>query len=216
MLRLQLKHTYANDLDVLSRLYLAYTGTAPTSANLNTMATTVGTAWGTNLKALAPNEITLTEVIITDLTTTSSGVGVAATSVVGTRGTAYIAAGSALLFNFLVDRRYRGGKPRMYAPFGISTDLSTAQLWSSTFRTACVTGLTNFRTAVIAAAPSGTTITAQVNVSYYLGFTSVQNPVTLRWKNIPTARTTPVVDTVTGIQANPSPASQRRRNRSGL
>jgi hypothetical protein len=42
---------------------------------------------------------------------------------------------------------------------------------------------------------------------------SAQNPLTLRWRNVPTYRTGTIpVDPVISSSLNPKPGSQRRRN----
>lgn len=211
VLRLQVKHTYGLDLDALCTFHLAYTGTAPTSANLNTMCTAVATSWGTNMKPLASANVTLTGITIEDLTTSSSGVGTAAPSIQGTRTGTSLPAQTCFLINFQVSRRYRGGKPRIYMPLGTNTDVSSAQQWSGTFVTAVQTGWAAWLAGIIAAAPSGTTIGGLVNVSYYEGFTVVTNPVTGRSRNINTLRATPLVDTIVATAYSARFATQRRR-----
>lgn len=213
VLRVQFKHSSSLDLDVLNRVFMQYTGTWPTSANLSTMAATVFTAWGTDLKALAPNAVTLEEVVIQDLTSSSAGVGLHTGSTAGTRGTSLIPAASSALVNLSVARRYRGGKPRVYLPYGVSADLNGTQNWTTAFQGALLTGWNAWIAAIIAAAPGGTTITQQVNVSYYEGFTVVTNPVTGRARNVPTLRSSPVVDAVVASAVSLVIASQRRRNR---
>jgi hypothetical protein len=211
VLEVQLRHTYAADLDVLTRVFFAYTGTAPVDSGLNTMASTVSSAWGTNLKSLAVPAVALTEVVVTDLTSATSARGVWSGSVAGTRSGTDIFANVCMNVGFVIARRYRGGKPKCYLPFGNASDLQTSQTWTSTFVSAVGTGWAAFITAVIAAAPSGTTISGQINVSYFQGFTSVENPITHRYRNVPTLRATPVQDTVIGTVYQTRPASQRRR-----
>ena len=213
VLRVTLKHSSAADVDVESRFFFKYTGTAPTSAQLGTFASSINTSWGTNVKALATSSITLVETTVTDLTSPSSGQGVSASGTAGTRSGAALPLSNAVLNNLVIARRYRGGKPRQYLPYGSVTDLATTQSWTTSFQTAFNTGWGNFITAIQGLTWSSGSIVGPVNVSYYDGFTSVQNPVTLRWRNIPTLRVTPVVDTVLTYAMSLTLATQRKRNR---
>lgn len=212
VLRLQMKHTVAEDVDAIVHLYFTYTGAAPSSASLATMAGTVRAAWNTGIKAFASTQVKLTEVIVTDLTSPSSGVGIDSTSVTGTKSGLANAGAVALLVNYKIARRYRGGKPRSYLPYFAAGDMDDQQTWTAATVASFLTAWNTYVGAIIAAAPGGATITGQVNVSYYEGFTSVQNPVTLRWRNVNTVRVAPVVDAVVGTSVNPRPATIRRRS----
>jgi hypothetical protein len=118
----------------------------------------------------------------------------------------------AVLVNYLISRRYRGGKPRAYLPWGDAGQLTSRQSWSGTFVTAVDSAFSTFYAAVIGLSAGSTTITDHVNVSYYDGFTVVTDPVTHRARNVPTLRGTPIVDVILSFAANPRPGSQRRRN----
>lgn len=213
VLRVRLIHTYGSDADVIAHLYFRYSGSAPSSSALATMAATVGTAWGSDLKGMASGSITLTGVEITDLTSSTSGQGAATASIDGTRSGTGNGAGVAVLVNFKIARRYRGGKPRLYLPYFTNTDLNSVQQWKSASVTALNTALAAFIADVTAAAPGGTTITDQVNVSYYTGNVVAIDPVTGRARNVPQQRTNPLVDVVTSLATAETVSSQRRRNR---
>jgi hypothetical protein len=117
-----------------------------------------------------------------------------------------------MLVNYVIGRRYRGGKPRSYFPWGSSQEIFTRQSWNPTFVTNVDSGLAAYFSAVIGTTVGGTTLTEHVNVSYYSGFTVVTNPVTHRARNVPTVRAVPVVDNILSFAASSRPASQRRRN----
>jgi hypothetical protein len=68
-----------------------------------------------------------------------------------------------------------------------------------------------FFAALEAAVWSGASSLAQVNVSYYKGFTVVTSPTTGRARNVPTLRSAPVVDAVTAQAVRTSIGTQRRR-----
>jgi hypothetical protein len=213
VIRVTLKHTAGLDIDVVNRIYLQYTGTAPTNAMLNTFATSVSTQWNASLGGLANPVVKLTEVDVVDLSSATGAVGLDSTVHTGTRTGQINAGGVAALINFHIARRYRGGKPRIYTPYLNAADLTDEQDWNTTQAASLLTGWNAFVTALKALTWAGATITNQVNVSYYTGFASVQNPVTHRWKNISTPRVTPLIDVVVSSSVNPKPASQRRRNR---
>jgi hypothetical protein len=210
--RVDLHHKLANDMNVVSRLFFNYTGPAPTNAQMNTLATAVRTAWNSNVGILAGAQVNVHQVECIDLSSATGAIGFDSTTVTGTRAGTTLAAGTAVLINYAVARRYRGGKPRSYLPYLMAADLTDAQDWTAAAVTATNSAWGAFITAIKAAPWSGATITNQVNVSYYQGFASVQNPVTLRWKNLSKPRAVPLVDVITSFSTNAKPASQRRRN----
>lgn len=210
VVRFTLKQTLSLDTDCINRFFVSYSGTPPTDTGMDTWTSAVATSWATNLEPLAGEGVILTEVLGEDLTSDTSAVGQTFTSDTGTRG-AVIAAGVAAVLQLHIARRYRGGHPRLYLPFGIPSDMEFAQSWTSAFQTAVKDGWVAFMLDVISGAPSGTTALQQVNVSYFHGFTNVTFP-SGRVRPVPTRRGTPLVDTITGVQLNPKLGSQRRRN----
>ena len=209
--RIKLKHSQIGDLDVLDRFYMTYSGTAPTATLLATFATAVSTQWDSHLQSLASTDVALTEVVVDDLGTLSGASGIWTGTGTGTRSGTTNGAQVAVLLNFHVARRYRGGKPRVYLPYGTNSDLVNPQQWGSTFLTAMGSGWSGFITGIIGAVWTGGGTLAQANVSYYQGFASYQNPVTKRWHNLSTPRTTPLVEAITSVSVNPLLGSQRRR-----
>jgi len=213
VLRVTLKWSYSADADVLSRFYLLYAGAAPTVAGLAAMATAIGTAYNSDLAPFANTDVTLDDVTIEDLTSPTSAAATVAAVVAGTRTGDTLSAGTAVLINYSITRRYRGGKPRAYVPFFSASDLAAATAWAGSAVTALETAWATFMAAVFAAAPAGTSISSQVNVSYYDGFTLVTSPTTGRGKNVAKLRTGgPVIDVIRSTAVNIKPASQRRRN----
>lgn len=202
----------ATDNNVESRFYLKYSGTPPTAAGLNAFCTTIATGWNTVLAALYHADWTLTSVTATDLSSSSAATGSAAVSHAGTRSGSPLSAGVAFLINFKIGRRYRGGKPRLYQPMGVSGDLLNLNTWSVAFTASVQSDWSSYITGALADLPSGTTGVAQVNVGYYAGFTAVLNPVTGRTKDVSKILAVPNVDTVTSLAASNIVASQRRRN----
>lgn len=208
----QIGFTDGSDTAVLATQYLRYSGGPPTATDLNALAADVFNA-ARAFVILLDSFSALTGVRLTDLSATTAAQGEFADAAPGTRGVEIISGATSLLASYVINRRYRGGKPRNYFPFGIQTDLATRQQWSTGFLTTCEGQLTTYFSDVIGASSGTTTITDHVNVSYYDGFTVVTNPITGRAKNVPKRRTTPVVDTIVSFGVKGNPATQRRRNR---
>lgn len=197
--------------DIISRWFMKYTGTAPTNADLNTLAAAVVTHWGVEMKGLFHSAYHLTEVEIVDLTSPSAAVGLASASVAGTRSGEVLSAAAAVCVQYKIGRRYRGGHPRSYWPMGVQGDLADVNTWDSTMITSSEADVAAFIADVAGEVWSGGGTLTHVNVSYYDGFTNVTGP-TGRARAVPTLRVTPVVDDVAGYNTNPQVASQRRRN----
>lgn len=212
VIRVDLFSQVSEDVHALDRFFLSYTSGPSTPTGMTAFAASVVTAWGTHLAPLAcSTTVQLLEVIATDLSSPSGAVGIDTSTVVGTRSGTPLEATTCAVVKFDVARRYRGGHPRNYQPFGVEADLAGQQNWASAFISSVETGWTAFATEVIGAGASPATLVNQVNVSYYEGFTVITNPITHRARNVPTVRATPVVDNVTGISMNPRPGTQRRR-----
>lgn len=203
----------SSDTDVISRWFWQYSGTAPTAAQLNTLAQAYATSWITNFAPMytAANELTLVK--LTDLSSPSAAVGSYSLSHAGTRSGGTLPAGTAALLNAQISRRYRGGKPRVYLTAGATGDVLTAQTWATAFLTSLLTAWNTANGVWSASIWSGGTFESLVNVSYYEGFTNFTGP-TGRMRARSTLRTGgPVVDDISSWSANTRFASQRRRNR---
>lgn len=214
----RIKHTFtdATDLSAQTRMHFGYTGGPPTNADALALATAIHAAFVTDMQGLMADDLGLTALEVLDLSSPSGGVGVDITLSQGTRGLDYLSAGTAVLVQMRIARRYRGGKPRMYWPIGVSTDLASATAWQAGSQAAFLTGFNNYQIAVGGLTSGTTVLTDLKNVSYYEGFTSVLNPITGRTKDVAKLRVGgPVVDTVTSLNVDLRPASQRRRNQQG-
>lgn len=213
VLKCSLNYNTQGSLKAGNRLFFEYSGGPPSVANCNTIATGISTAFSTDLAALMGPQIGLVEITVTDLTSDTSAEGSWTGSIPGTRSGEIVDLDTAVLQNFTIARRYRGGKPRTYWPFGCSADLnSDRNTWTSGYLSAHASGWAAFLAAVLAITGGGCTITNHVNVSYYSGFASVENPVTKRWRNIPTPRTgDAVVDGITGTTVSETIGVQKRR-----
>jgi len=177
---------------------------------MDTYAGAVATAYDSNLAPLASTQYHMIEALATDLSSPTAGEGTAVVDSPGTRTGTTLPADICALERLHVNRRYRGGHPRIYWPFGVAADQQDAQTWKSDFTTECLSDLDDWHAAVLAISPGSASSIEFANVSYYTGFT-VHTGVTGRAKNVPTPRATPIVDAITAFSVPFGMASQRRR-----
>jgi len=129
VLVIQLKFIVGN-ANVLSRGHVSYASAAPSRDDLNQYAANIDAETGAHLLPLFSTQVKTSEIMVTDLTSTSAARGIAPSRQVGTRRGLPNGAAVAALINFRVARRYRGGKPRVYVPFFVSSDLTPGLTWS--------------------------------------------------------------------------------------
>jgi hypothetical protein len=184
--------------------HFGYSGTAPTNSTCDAIATQVFDMWATHMAPECVNNVSMNEVVVTDLTSPTSGVGTSFASSTGSRGDDEIPANVAFLVNYPVQRRYRGGHPRSYLIVGGNADFLDAAHWSSAFTAEVEAHHQAFLGGIVGFATGGCTISDLVNVSYY---DKELNPVP------PNRRTTPLVDPLVYTDAvyNEQMGSQRRR-----
>jgi hypothetical protein len=212
VLRCKLMFHDGGDNDVQSNFFFRYSGSLPDASTALGLATSLATAAGP-FAGLMDESTSLVAVRVTDLSSMTGGDATATATVTGNRSNAILPGGTALLVNYSINRRYRGGKPRVYLPFGVQTDLQTRQQWSAAFVATAQSGHDDFTSAATGTTSGSCTITAHVNVSYYQGFTVVSPGGGKRAKNVSTPRAVPVVDDIVHGTVSTVPASQRRRNR---
>lgn len=200
-----------SDTGAMSRQFFSYSGSPPNSAACVDLAAGIFNHMGTCAECWDENTA-LIGVKVTDLSSPSGGVGEHAQTQNGIRAGTPLSASSAVLVNYLIGRRYRGGKPRNYLPWGQSGDLNNKTQWAGAFLTLVNSDLSGYFSGVIGTTSGGTTISQHVNVSYYDGFTVITNPVTGRARNVAKLRSSPLVDVILSYAASPRVASQRRRN----
>lgn len=185
-------------------LHWHYTGSAPSSTTLNTVAAHIGASWGTHMAPECPSPTVQNLIEVIDLTSSTSASGFDFTSRAGTRGDDEIPANSAMLAIYPVSRRYRGGHPRSYLLVGGNADFLDMAHWSTAFTAEVQSHWYDFLNAILAYSTGGMTIDRLVNVSYY---SKEINPVP------PYRRTTPLVDDldIGTMFTEQQIASQRRR-----
>jgi len=212
MLNVGLKFSYGSDSTIWVRQHWQYSGGPPTTANCVSLATSIYNQAVTDFIPILATTNSLTECFVYDLSSATAASGTYALSTVGTFSGGVLPAQTCALQNLTVARRYRGGKPRNYWPFGVGSSLATPQTWSPTMMTSLGANMTLYVNAVKALSAGTVTIIGLGNVSYYEGFTVITDPVTGRVSMKPKPRVGgPLAEPVTGWSFNPRPGSQRRR-----
>lgn len=212
-MEIALGFTVGGDSLAVVRQFWAYTGSVPTPAAMTTMAGSVNAAAATHFTSLYDSSVSFVSATLTDLSTTSGARGVNSFAVPGTRTGEPLSASTACVISETISRRYRGGKPRSYFPFGTAADLQSSKIWATAFLTAVQTGVDAYNTAVTGVTSGGTTIAGKINISYYSGFTNVPYGTPTKYRRVATPRVTPLVDAITSSTPAPKPGNQRRRGR---
>jgi hypothetical protein len=208
--RVKLDYTHASGLTAGSRFYLSYSGSAPSGANCTTLATDIANEWNTALAGEFSSDWTLTEVDVLDIATDSGLSAQVAVDHPGVDSGTSAPAQCAINVEYNISRRYRGGKPRMYLPPGLTGDLANDSTWNGSKITSVNSAVTAFFTAIAALSVGSMGTLAHVNLSYYKGFTNITNS-SGRERAVPTYRAAALLDPVVGYSCKAVVGSQRRR-----
>lgn len=212
-LKIKIGWTIGSDINAVTILHARYSGGPPSATDAVNLATSIHGFVAARFRPLVGVHNDLASVEVTDLSSSSGAQGIFNTTLAGTRAGGDLGAATAALTSWIILRRYRGGKPRSYWPFGVTTDLTSPTQWTGAFTTAMQTAVQLFYNDMLTATSGTTAITALVNVSYYSGFTAVQNVITGRWRNVPKVRTGAIpTDILVSFTSPTKLASQRRRN----
>jgi len=211
VMRFRISGVLTNDAAWGVRIYTGYTGGVPTVANMLTLCEGVGTAWNDTVVSFQNIGVTTTEIDGIDLSATDGAGNTADVSYSGVADTSPTPNQVAAVAKFDIARRYRGGKPKMYIPGIDSQYVSDESHWKTSFADDMGSGMNAFNTAIKATYADAVTLTGIVNVSFYEGFTSVENPITHRWRNVPTYRDVALVDVVGGFTVDQVFGTQKRR-----
>ena len=199
-----------NVAGINSSCCFAYSGGAPSTADLATFAADLQGEYADHLFALLASGYDLESVKCLDLADPSTPAGSFDTPEPGTRSGTILPPSVTLLLNFEPDARYRGSKPKAWMPWGVEGDLASPKAWSSDFVDACNTGWAAFVAGVAGQSSGTTTLENQVSVSYFHGKEANPNPNS-RLRNQPTPREVPAVYDISSFAARIVPGSQRRR-----
>lgn len=193
-----------------SRIFLKYSGGPPTAGDLTTLCSNASAHYGAQLAAYTGTAVSLVTIEAIDLSSNTGAEGRWTGNIEGTRSGANLPDDVCTLLNFQIGRRYRGGKPKIFLPPGVAQDMFNNVSWTAGFISAVSSAWGTFMADVLADTYSSFTLTDNVNVSFYEGFTPFQEP-SGRYRNIPKQRTNPLVDLITGHSVKAEIGSQRRR-----
>lgn len=213
--RVRQKFLVGADSGVKTAQHFAFTGPSPSNADCAAIAQSINGFAAAHLAPLLSTGNNLIGTEVADLSSLTAGFGEYDLATDGAISGAQVPAGTCALMSMKIARKYRGGKPRCYWPFGGAASLVNATGWTSAFVTLMEGNMAAYLAAVKSLYASGQTITNLVNVSYYSGFTVFPNPIVpgRRSRNIPTPRTVAIApDIVTSFVFQQQCASQRRRN----
>lgn len=208
--RVNLGYTHTEGLEAGNRFFLSYSGAAPSAANCVTLATDIAAQWATNLESLVSPDWTLNLVDVLDIATDTGNSGSDAPSNSGTRSGNTLPWQIATNVQFEIERRYRGGKPKIYLPGGVNTDTTDGSKWNSAYVDAVNTGIAGFFAGIAGLTVGSMGTLAHVNLSYYQGFKNITNS-SGRERAVPQYRTAALLDTVTGYFCHALQSSQKRR-----
>lgn len=194
-----------SDSPVENILHVHYSGAVPDAATLSTwLSTIVEPATATLFEAEGSTDLSGVSIEAIDL---SSAMGASASvtfTAVGVRTGEFTPSSACVVSSWEIIRRYRGGHPRTYWPFGTAGTYAatSSKLWDTGF-IADVTLAVNIWTNLMTTATIGATVFDDlVNVSY---IDKATNPIP------PYRRTVPVVDTIVSHVEKQRICSQRRR-----
>jgi hypothetical protein len=210
VIRLDYHFTVGSDVAAKCRTFYSYTGVPPGSGVLNPFASTVLTDAATRFAPLMTSDRILTSLVATDLSSSTGDVGVATTATAGTRSGGSLPADICTLQSLEIARRFRGGHPRIYWPFGADLDLLDPQHWNVAWPGIVKGQLDGLDGDTEAAVWAGGGVLDNVSVSFYSGFT-VHTGVTGRARNVSTPRFVPLVDPIVSTIVRQGVATQRKR-----
>jgi len=196
-----------------NRFYIWYAGSAPTGANCTTLAGDVAAAWGTNIAPLVNEDYALEEVDVLDIATDTGLSGQWEGTTGGSRAGTQVPQPCATNVEFGIARRYRGGKPRMFLPPPVTSDLADQTSWNTAFIDAVNAGVLAFFEEIEALSIGAMGALTHVNLSYYQGFHNITNS-SGRERAVPTYRAVALHNTITSYICKGTIGSQRRRRTS--
>lgn len=194
-----------SDANVENIFHIGYSGTAPSAAQLATYLTSdFVPATETLYNAEGSTDLTGDTVEMIDLSSSTGATQSEGLTVSGVRTGDFAPASAAVVVSWAIDRRYRGGHPRTYFPFGTAGtyEASSSKLWDTGFIDAIGTAIGVWVAAITGVTVGATVFEDLVNVSYV---DKNLNPTP------PYRRTTPIVDTIVGSVVKQRICSQRRR-----
>lgn len=172
-----------HDAKWLNIYHVLWSGTAPTASALTAwigyLSSNAGPLYADEMSV--DNELTSWEA--TDLTTDTGATATVPDSIFGVRTGDFMPAGVAMVASLEISRRYRGGHPRKYLPWGTAGTMASGSTkdWDSGFISDCQTKFTDFLSQLIGGTYGGCNFVDNVSVSYVTGgarrVTAVVDPI---------------------------------------
>jgi hypothetical protein len=215
VIRVDTGFSISGDNVTKSRWFVNYVTGPPSSANLDTCAAALDVYAADNFPAMMDSDTTYTGTELMDLSSDSGAIGAAATPAVGTRGGNPLPASAALVADYKILRRYRGGHPKNFLPWGSSDDLTTAQTWAADFIAPATAVWAGYRDTLIGNLVGAIQFESQVSVHYFEGYTLGPASSGGFRKRIPTPVDPPTFDNVVATSYRVTVGSQRRRLTAG-
>lgn len=194
-----------SDATVENIMHVGYSGLAPSATDLNTfLNTTLVPATEVLYGAEGSTDLTGESIEMIDLSSDTGASYTAPLTFTGGRTGDFAPSSAAVLASWDIARRYRGGHPRTYFPWGTAGtyESGSAKLWDTGFIAACLAAVEVWEAAWQPTTVGATVFESLVNVSYY-DITGVPTP--------PHRRTTPLVDPIVGVVVKQRICTQRKR-----
>ena len=209
------KVTLIHNLDATTALgsstTFAMSGSVPDTATLGLIGEAVVAVWIDTLAAVYSEDGTLAAVKVKDLSQPDVLPGEAITDSAGTRSGALPTLGVCAVISRKPGRSYRGSRPKSFLPYGVTSDIVTGNVWSSSFITSMQDAWAAYIDGIAGTSVDGTNLGAEVCVSYY-GHPTIENPnPRARNRFVSTLRDPPLVTPSIGFLLSPTLGSQRRR-----
>ena len=212
-LDVSLQFTDGDALTASSHVFLNYTGGPPAAADCITFGNDVATSFDGSINLALSDQVALVGVIVTDLSMPSGARGEAVVNLPGHNASPLLTNGACFNIAAKINRRYRGGKPKVFIPGVMASQVANGVTLDPVSQSGMTTSWNDFIAELGGKVLPTFTTGASVNISYYSGFTAVQNPLTKRWRNVPTLRGVPLVDPIDTWVCQSVLGSQRRRLR---
>lgn len=171
-------------------------GGPPSASTCQGLAAGIQAASVTDFKTNTHSSVSIGQVTVQDISSSTGADGVGGTVTAGTLGGTFLGASISVVVAHKVARRFRGGHYRSYLPVGSSSSTSTNGSWSTAITTSFQADYVDWVTNCLAVTSGGCAITSFVGVSYY---------------HSGSLRGTPVVDTIQQSICRARMGSQRRR-----
>lgn len=211
-LKISFQFQYGLDTTCFSHMTFKYSSGPPTPTQIQQVADSAHAGWVTNVKPVHHSSVALTNIVATDLSDPSTPQGLWAGSEVGTATGGVLPASTCVLINMKLARRYRGGHPRMYWPWGTDADLQGPQTWLPASITKFQTAFSGLSNKIASDSTWSSPLLANASISYYHQSTWHGDDQTGHYQ-VPTPRVPPLLEVATGFSYPVTLGSQRRRIR---